>query len=129
MKILFGWICKLYAAYLRRHEVTSTHLLHLARCLIITHGWCKEELYDDRGRMCTIGAMSRAHSLLGQLYTPAYDRAINDIVESLRERKVYHGIAYWNDRMAKGKMDVVKLLTTAAKKADAKQAVAASDIV
>jgi len=89
-------------------------LLHRARVLIETAGWCRDAAYDEAGAVCPIHAIRRTAHTRGQA-----DDACVLLLESIERDFGDHTIPAWNARQP-GAAPVLLQLDRAAQLADSR---------
>lgn len=94
---------------------TVIQLLKDAKERIEKNGHCKDQLWDEQGRCCIIGAVSRAHGPAGAaVYNPdAYFAAMNSIRASIPADAPTQSIPGYNDLPETTKEDVLALFDRA----------------
>jgi hypothetical protein len=96
-------------------------LLIKARALIVKHGWCQHTLFDDKVRLCAVGAISFAADGMNSVSGFATrSEAILRLAQTLPRGKLYmcceeprrahyaqRHVTYWNDRKSRTKKQVL----------------------
>lgn len=95
--------------------ITVKQLLQDAKEHIEKKGHCKGMLWDEEGRCCIIGAVSRVHGPVGTaVFNPdAYFAAMNSIRASIPADAPTQSIPGYNDRPETTKEDILALFDRA----------------